>query len=276
MTEDFTSYGLGFIDDGLTTLERFKSWFRSSRVEPGYMPRAESSPGFQRYFEVWNQHSTGACVGFGLAQMALIQARAVGLDPEVWSPFPIYLDARLRRQARPNDKKNPGCKVRDGVYALNKSGPIPDRLWPCHEYNRADKRFWVDRDPPASDLRARLVGRKYKRMYKMRLERIVETGPRAIQRIAHSLEKGQVVGVSIPVSRDFDRRTTDPISDGSGRNRGYHFVVVLDYLITASGEVWFLLGNSWGYTWGEKGTRWATPEFMKNVRSIVYCESIVA
>lgn len=279
---DFSDYGLGFIDDSITWAERITSWLRGKSVATGYRPSRH--PDFAQWYRSWSQSSTSACTGFGTIQMASCMASSErGSSVPLWSAFAAYYDGR---NARGRANRDDGASVKEVMQAFNKYGPIDEVFWPCQTLDAKTKKKVVNKVPhemlgidgipesrrPSTNV-ARLSGKRNKRVYKLKMHRIDATEHRLIERVAHSLDKGQVCGVSVPVSRDFDRRTTDVLRDPSGKTRGWHWVAILDWRIVG-GEIELLVGNSWGSGWGDCGTRWAAPSFMKKARSAWYVERV--
>lgn len=270
--DDLIDQGLGYIHEAPTLLDDLKSSLRSNRVPTGYRPTKH--PDFVRHFPGHSQSSTSSCTGFGTMHMVTCQAMSEGVDIGDISAFAPYWDGRLYQAKRRDRMSDDGARVSHVVKAFNKSGPIPEALWPSYTLRTRERMREAVMREPSAIATARLAGKRERRKYRLELERIVASGERAVERIAHSLDKGQIVGVSIPVSKDFDKRDPDAvIRDPGGPSRGWHWVCVLDWRLWGD-EIQLLIGNSWA-GWGDGSKRWAATSFMGEARSIYYCSKLV-
>lgn len=246
--------GLGYRHRKLTLEQRASSAWRSRRVAASFEPwRHPPFPALFRRFGPLDQGELNACTGFGVAMGATLQTALAGSERVVaLSPRLPYWAARRREAGDDELIQDDGAFVDDVVWAFNAFGATADKPW-IQELT-ADN---VNERPSPADFREAL---RVRAALQLRIRPIVAQGARLVQRIAHSLHLGQVCFTALPVGDSF----LDPDARVIGAqpleySLGYHFVCLLDWRRAPGGSLELLCGNSWGLTWGERGTAWLSP-----------------
>jgi hypothetical protein len=263
--------GLGYRHRPPSLGQRAASAWRSRRVSGAFEPFLHPPfPELFLRFGPLDQGELNACTGFGVAMGATLQAALGGAKRSVaLSPRLPYWAARRREAGADELVTDEGAFVDDVVWAFNAFGATDDQ-----PHMRELTASTVNQRPPASDFRAALAVRSE---LELRMRAIVASGDRLVQRLAHSLNRGQVCFVALPVTESFFDAGPGPDAIGPQpleRALGYHFVCLLDWRRTLRDRYRYelLCGNSWGWRWGDSGMAWLSPELVAQSLGACYLE----
>jgi hypothetical protein len=208
------------------------------------------------YDEVENQADCGTCVAFGSGGIfeAFAYKRDGGLRIDT-SKAAIYSDAKYNYE--PDDIKDDGLQVSDGLQVLQNIGYIPDSEYP---YENSDKQILA---PVPSDLVH----------IKDMLINSFTAVPRTVVALRVAMYKHGpiIIGVNFPESW-MNPNADGTLSDDVGKIAGGHCMnIVTDGGLTSGAKPgYFRLRNSWGTSWGENGCAWVKFETLVSVLTDAY------
>ncbi len=79
------------------------------------------------------------------------------------------------------------------------------------------------------------------------------------------LDERKAIVIGISIKETFFKQVSYPhIIEDQGELMGLHALILVGYGKLSSGNVLFLLRNSWGQTWGNNGYSWLTESYLKN------------
>jgi len=260
--------GLGYIHRRPTAIVRVGSALRSRRV-----PRSFTPTRHPRFAALWghprDQGALQACTGYFTTRGKELVIAAVWGETVEFSPLASYAWGRGRRDSVLVDT---GAFTGDVVWAENTIGPCPSAAWPWDNAAEGSNDRIVNVRP---SVEAVMLAKRMRRTYPIVVREIVDDGDRLVQRILHSLDLGQLVGVAIPVGEELIAGTM--LLTAQLNERGYHQVCILNWRKNRHGEYDFLIGNSWGATWGgtesPPGTQWCTAALVKQSIHTCYMEA---
>ena len=267
---------LGYIHREPSLFVKAGSAVRSRRVPDSFEPTRH--PEFaKRWTFPLDQGETSACTGFWAAkayELTILVRHGVELQI---SPLAAYYWGRARLAER-NSSGQPivddsGAYTGDVLWAANSIGVCPERSWP-------QRRHFAEHVNDAPGLDCVSAAKRTRQLYPATARQIVASGERLVQRVLHSLDLGQYVGVAVPVSHDFMDDQSSVVR-GLGNDYGLHQVGVIDWRKTEAGEFELLVANSWGAGWGGKrgdgvaplGCRWASSAFVAQAVHACYLEA---
>jgi hypothetical protein len=259
----------GYIHYEPTLIERASAAMRALSVPKAWAP-TEHPPFNDLFGASWCQY-VGACTGFGLVKGAMVMAKMQGINVPELSAFSIYTPARIRRDGREHLKDN-GARVSDAAWAWNNIGACEEQFWPSHSLGSSLQKIRVNEEPAGVQQSGCVVNAaKWRRLLPIKLKRILATGPALVQQMCYALHNKQYVIVALPVGHEFDAGST--VIPPQEALRGTHLLGLLDWR-QVDGEYQCLLGNSWGWNWGNDGRQWASSGLLQQARAAFYFERV--
>jgi C1A family cysteine protease len=193
---------------------------------------------------VWDQKSIGSCVAHGVSICHIAAQLLSGAKfTTMPSRLALYYQARAIQGWTRIDS---GCYVTDAMKCVAKLGVAEERLYP---YNISKYKL----KPPASVYKDALKrqGLKY--------EKIDNRNPHTIML---AVAEGLPVVFGSSLYENYPNLSKDnvmPMPDLSTRNIGGHCMAIVGY-------DWprrrFLIRNSWGEEWGDKGHHWMSYDYI--------------
>lgn len=212
---------------------------------------AEGDVDFREHCTTTDQKSLPSCVGNSTADAVEILSSLQGYPKVELSRMFVWTLAR-NLVDRDGDGEgdvnvNSGTFIRLAFDVLHKFGICLEADWPY------DMSKW-DRLPSIKAMR-KATGRKIKGYY-----RIDETGNARIEAMIKALRAEHPIVFGTLVNEDFQRLQGEnaTIDTPKGATLGGHAMVCVGY----SSSRGFLVKNSWGGNWGNRGFCWFTPEYM--------------
>lgn len=202
-----------------------------------------------------NQYSAGSCVGNATADAFEIINAIAGHPPVQLSRLFIYTMARNMmdqdRDGRPDIDKDDGTFIRLAFDVVTNLGvcredlPVEQGGWP---YDLTK----LHRLPSLKAMRA-ATGHHIHSSY-----RISETGTARIERVIEALRANHPVVFGTDVGVEFqDISSMAPMGPPTGEILGGHAMVI----VGVTGQE-FIVKNSWGTAWGEKGYWLMSPDYL--------------
>jgi C1A family cysteine protease len=189
---------------------------------------------------IWNQLELGSCVANATARIVLHrlvkQGKATLADTP--SRLFIYYGGRAIEHTVMSDS---GLQVRDGLKVAATLGCPPETDWP---YNIAE--FTV---LPSQEAYRKALNQRAIRYYTM---------PKTRWNIKWCINNDYPVAFGIPVYESFESEATAmsglvPVPSSEESPVGGHSMVIIGYDDTRQ---LYLIDNSWGEEWGDKGRCW--------------------
>ena len=183
---------------------------------------------------VYDQGQLGSCTGNGVGDCFEFELRKQGLSDFVPSRLFIYYNERV---IEGTVKQDAGAQIRDGIKAVAHSGAPDEQMWPY-----VIKKFSTK--PPAKVYKAAALRKvsQYKR---------VDNSDSANLKMA--IASGFPVVFGATLYESFESRAVEqtgrvPMPKKDEKTIGGHCMVIVGYQSTD-----FIVRNSWGTTWGDKG-----------------------
>lgn len=196
---------------------------------------------------VLDQGGTNSCVGYSTAQALRVGLALDGIfQPEQPSPYAIYYWARAETRSQNSDA---GTFIRDAARGLQKFGFPPESKWPSKPTN-------INKGPDVSAYRAAHDKRGLRGYYRIAM------GDLNSMRLALAAGKPFVFGITISSSFT-DNKGPNTIDIDSGRILGGHAMCCIGYDPDR-----FLIVNSWGNSWRDRGLVWVTAGRMQEAVDI--------
>ena len=196
---------------------------------------------------VYDQGALGSCTANAIAGAFEFDLLKQGLTDFMPSRLFIYYNERAMEGTVDQDA---GAIIRDGVKTLKSKGVADEKEWPYDIDKFAEK-------PPAS---AYLDAKQSKAL---RYERVNNSQAYNIQ---HALANGFPVIFGMAVYESFEGEEPAnsgmvPMPEPGEKQLGGHAMVIVGYDIP-SGR--FIVRNSWGAGWGDKGYCYIPFEYLTN------------
>lgn len=165
-----------------------------------------------------------------------------------WCPsrLAIYYDERVIEGTVNQDA---GAEIRDGIKVLAKKGAAPETLWPYNTAKFAKK--------PTAAYYAEAV-----KHTALRYERVTQTLSHMLAALADT--GSFIFGFSVYESFESDTVTRTgvvPMPRTQERLLGGHAVMAVGY---DQAKRWFIVRNSWGTRWGDKGYFYMPFDYLLN------------
>lgn len=195
---------------------------------------------------IYDQGELGSCTGNGWARCVQFDQRKLGLPDFMPSRLQIYYDERVLEGTVRQDS---GAQIRDGAKALARWGVAPENLWP---YIVAKYRTPPSPSSIAAALHHRAI--KYERIDNSKAENI-----------KHALVLGfpVVFGATLYESFESDAVAQTGQVPMPGLNEqpvGGHCMTIVGYNPTS-----WIVANSWGASWGDKGYCYIPLAYLTNL-----------
>jgi len=193
---------------------------------------------------VYDQGQLGSCTGNAIAGAVEYGMRAQGKHDFIPSRLFIYYN---ERQMEGTTNTDAGAEERDGIKSVATVGVCSENVWPY------DISKFSDRPSDAAYTEARKeIIKQYSRV------------PVKLPNMQNVLTHGIpiVFGMSIYESFESDAVSQTgmvPMPDPSEKNLGGHCM-----LIVGSNDTHFIVRNSWGEEWGDKGYCYIPHEYLTN------------
>lgn len=197
---------------------------------------------------VEDQGALGSCVGNAICNAFELLAKQLFPDKfQELSKLYVYYHSRFFDESIDSDT---GSYLRDGLKAAKNYGICTEALWPY------DTTKFDSQPSPKCYLDG------FKR-YITQYEILYTT-----EEMVEALNAKKPVVVAMEVFDSFNQVTKDnpmvPIPNGYGYSIGLHAVAIVGYSIP---KKQFLLKNSWGTNWGDKGYAWIPFTYIDNFAS---------
>jgi len=214
---------------------------------------------------VWNQAQTGSCYGHGMAGQitTTFAARGKPLVSPV-SPRDVYC---ITREV---DRPNPSVPLTDSGSQPN-SGVRAMALWGVALESEMDGGRTAT-SPDYSDYLTKHVNDDSKlgeleassKRILTGFNSIGDSDPNKILQFQQALATGHAVGVGVDAGSDtFQSFSGQGVLDYCG-DEPDHWIFVVDYRTSSSGQPEFLIQNSWGLgLWTPDGRAWVTRAFVE-------------
>ena len=184
---------------------------------------------------VYDQGQLGSCTANAIAGAIEFDQQKQGTKEFVPSRLFIYYNERVIEGTVSQDS---GAQIRDGIKSVAKLGAPPETDWPYDIANFAEK-------PP-------------KQAYRDARQDLVSSYARVVQNLTQMqgcLAAGYPFVFGFSVYESFESQEVAstgivPMPGPSERVVGGHAVVAVGYDDT---KRWFIIRNSWGNDWGDKG-----------------------
>ena len=193
---------------------------------------------------VYDQGQLGSCTGNAIAAAVEYGMRAQGKHDFVPSRLFIYYNERVIENTVNSDA---GAEERDGIKSVATTGVCPESVWP---YNPA---IFTDKPNAIAYAEAKKeIIKQYARV-PVKLENMVNV-------LTHGVPI--VFGMTVYDSFESDAVAQSgmvPMPDPSEKMVGGHCM-----LIVGSNDTHFIVRNSWGEGWGDKGYCYIPHEYLTN------------
>ncbi len=188
--------------------------------------------------QIYDQGQLGSCTGNAIA--AAIEFDLIKQKARVFTPSRlfIYYNERAMEGSLASDA---GAQIRDGVKSVNKFGAPPEELWP---YSDANPGLFLERPPPTVYQEA--AGHKVTSYQRV---------ARSLTQMKGCLAAGYPFVYGFSVYDSFEGATVAkdgevPMPAATEAILGGHAVLAVGY---DDATQRFLVRNSWGPGWGNKG-----------------------
>ena len=184
---------------------------------------------------VYDQGQLGSCTGNGNAAIYEYTKMKQGKDYFVPSRLKIYFDERTLEDTV---KQDAGAQIRDGIKVMATMGVCPETMWPYDVTKFKQK-------PPKS-------------CYDIAVKNEVESySPvtQTLEQLRGCLVAGYPVVFGITLYDSFQTQQVEqtgivPTPQSTETVDGGHCMVLVGY---DDSKQWFIVRNSWGDSWGDKG-----------------------
>ena len=191
---------------------------------------------------VYNQGSLGSCTAQGVAALLQFTEAEVFGGLDIPSRLFIYYNTRILQGTLGEDS---GASIRNAIKAVVKEGYCQEKLWP-YDVTK------FKRKPPAA-------------AYKAGDQRLITAYARVQQQAAaikQRLAGGDPIVFGFSVYENFDETAKTGVCPmPKGAVTGGHAVVLCGY---DDRRKMFLVRNSWGARWGDKGYYWKPYDMVLN------------
>lgn len=197
-----------------------------------------------------NQGNLGSCTANAICSAHRFEQMRQGVvDHWYGSRLQLYYDERLAENTVRSDA---GAQIRTGFKVIADKGIAPESMWP---YNVS--KFAETPPPPVYDEAKHNQTLKYRRVQQTRED------------IQSCISEGHPVVAGFTVLKSFERIGKDGLmSMPTGlldRPVGGHAVLIVGYDNDYFGGRYIVM-NSWGITWGDKGFFYAPYEYFESTR----------
>lgn len=190
--------------------------------------------------KVWDQGQLGSCVAHGAPAAFVTEMKKQGEREVMPSRLAVYYWGRKIEGSISSDS---GLEVRDGIKALVKMGAPAESLWPykISQFKKA---------PPA---KAVADGTKHQALKYARVDNSGDA-----RQMMQALAGGLPIVIGITVFESFEsdevaRTGIVPMPEPSEQVLGGHCLLIVGYKADAQKGTTFIVRNSWGASWGDKG-----------------------
>jgi C1A family cysteine protease len=196
--------------------------------------------------EVYDQGQLGSCTGNAIAAAVEFLLKKQG--EEVFTPSRLFI-YYAERVMEHSVKEDAGAMIRDGIKSVNKQGVPHETLWP---YN-------ISQFTKKPRLKAYSDAKLHQSLQYMRVDQTLE-------QMKGCLASGYPFVVGFSVYESFESSNvaqtgTVPMPTNGEQLLGGHAVLCIGY-DDSTGR--FLLRNSWGSNWGNKGNFTMLYEYLLN------------
>lgn len=202
--------------------------------------------------KVFDQGNLGSCTAQAIVAAIEISRKKRG-DPDdtALSRLFVYYN---ERKAEGDTQEDAGASISDGIYSVIHEGVCREKLW---TYTDGQEKF--KKEPPKKCYQDALSNVQF-------LDLDVSTVDQNLTAIKSVLasEKPIVLGISVFVSLmsdEVEKTGIIPLPKPDEAGDGRHAVVLAGY---NDAQQQFLLRNSWGKSWGQKGYAWIDYDYILN------------
>jgi len=253
--EDLDTGPFGWLPDPPEREDK-PDWKFSSKLQPLLVQVHPGDVDLRAHTTETNQYSAGSCAGNATADSVEVLNSIEGLPAVQLSRLFVYTLARnfmdMDMDGRSDIDKDEGTYIRLCFDVLSKFGI-------CREDVAAGKGGWpydLSKLHELPDLKSmrRATGHRIHSYY-----RITGSGEDRVDEVISALRSNHPVVFGTAINSAFRRvRNLDPIGPPEGATIGGHAMLVVGWLQGKG----FIVKNSWGKGWGDKGFWIMTPEYM--------------
>ncbi len=199
--------------------------------------------------EILDQGATNSCVAQTFAAaIGLVENRTEGIEYARVSRLFLYYNARRTARTR-GPLFDLGTYLRTCAKGMERFGVPDEPIWPFSTFSLKVNRRpgWVAQTKALSRSKNRGDG-KYVRIFEQGVDRTLA--------IRAALVAGHPVGFGTDVTDTFMRTSGDAAirqPDALEKSIGGHAMLIVGYYTDNAGSTIFIVQNSWGTGWGDKG-----------------------
>jgi hypothetical protein len=222
----------------------------STSLKPFLATASSGDVDLTKFCVTMDQGRLQSCVGNGTAESVEILNNIAGYTPTPLSREFIYALARNEEEDETNPghtmlERDEGAHIRCAFDVLSRYGVCDEYIWPYDE----SKVF----TSPSLMAQRQALGHKIHSYY-----RIDHTGNDRLDDIVTALRQQHPVVFGTAITQAFESLVgLGPVDKPKATTVGGHCMVVVGYI-----NGMFLIKNSWGTTWGERGFCLMTPDYL--------------
>lgn len=218
-----------------------------------------------RFSLPYDQGQLGSCVGNGCGFIFDYEQRKQNEPGYTPSRLFIYYNGRAIEQTIKSDS---GIEIRDGIKAMAKLGAPRETAWP----------YKITKFATKPTTKVYTAGKK---RLALKYSRVENRGSGNQMRAAVAGGLPVVIGISVYESFEsaaVAKTGIVPMPSKSENMLGGHCMVAVGYRDASGGGTEFIVRNSWGTSWGDKGYCYIPEAYLTNsdLASDFWCVSIVA